>query len=117
MHAVAHLVGGQRAANLLDDLFMRRDLGEGERHGRTAKPIEMLDQFEDPAVVHPQAFPNGVAALHSRIKGTDARLVAMHQPAVDVDKQVSIAFVEFLEHGIPDRGAETQASRWTAKRS
>ena len=49
---------------------------------------------EDAAVVQPQPFPHGVAALHRRVERADARLVAVHEPAVDVDDQVAVALVE-----------------------
>src|SRR5436190_24314600 len=58
----------------------------------------MFIQFENPAVVHTQAFPHCVAALHRRIERADPGLIAMHQLSVDVHNQVAVSFVEFLKH-------------------
>ena len=58
----------------------------------------MLVQLEDTAVVKTQAFPDRIAALHGRIKRTDSRLVPVHQLSVDVNKQVAVSVVEFLQH-------------------
>src|SRR5205814_8641997 len=58
----------------------------------------MFVELENPAVVQTQAFPHCVTALHSRIKGADPGFVAMHQLSVDVHKQITVSFVEFLKH-------------------
>src|SRR5437588_12040926 len=58
----------------------------------------MSIQFENPAVVHTQAFPHCVAALHRRIERADPGLVATNQLSVDVHNQVAVSFVEFLKH-------------------
>src|SRR5438045_827547 len=58
----------------------------------------MFAQLENPAVVQTQPFPHRVTALHSRIKGADPGFVAMHQLSVDVHKQITVSFVEFLKH-------------------
>ena len=36
VHAVAHLVGGERAFDFLDDLVVRRNFRKGQRGGRAA---------------------------------------------------------------------------------
>ena len=46
------------------------------------------------------SLPHRVAALHGGVERTDAGLVAMDEPAVDVDDQVAIFFVKALEHDI-----------------
>jgi hypothetical protein len=56
----------------------------------------MFVQFENPALIKSQTFPDRVAALHDGVKRADARLVAMAEFAVDVDQQVAILFVELL---------------------
>src|SRR5438094_10556506 len=58
----------------------------------------MFIQLENPAVVHTQAFPHCVAALHRRIERADPGLVATNQLSVDVHNQVAVSFVEFLKH-------------------
>src|SRR5205823_14971268 len=58
----------------------------------------MFIQFENPTVVHTQAFPHCVAALHRRIERADPGLVATNQLSVDVHNQVAVSFVEFLKH-------------------
>ena len=78
--------------------FVRRDLRERQSQGRAAEPVEVLVQAEDAAVVEAQPFPDGVAALHDRIERADAGLVAMDEAAVDVDDEVAVFVVEFLEH-------------------
>ena len=55
-------------------------------------------EFENPAVVKPQSFPDCVPALHGGIERTDAGFIAMHELTVDIDNQVAIFLVEFLEH-------------------
>ena len=98
MNAVAHLVRGQRAPDLVDDFFVRRNFRKGERFRGTPEPGEMFVQFEDAAVIEPQSFPDRVAALHRGIKRADAGLVAVHELAVDVHQQVAVLLVELLEH-------------------
>ncbi len=79
MDPVAHRVGGERLPDLLDDRLNARDLGKRQCQRRIAKPVKMFDEPEDPALVDPQAFPNGIAALHGGIKRADSRLIAMDQ--------------------------------------
>ena len=59
----------------------------------------MLGQAEYLAVVKPQSFPDGVTALHHRIKHTDASFIAMKKFAVDVDLDVFVSRIVFLKHG------------------
>ena len=58
----------------------------------------MLVQFEDPTVVKTQPFPNRVAALHRGIERTDPGLVPMHELTIDVDDQVAVLGIKFLQH-------------------
>ena len=58
----------------------------------------MLVQLEDAAVVKPQSFPDRVPALHRGIERTDPGLIAMDKPTVDVDDQVAVFLVKFLQH-------------------
>src|SRR5436190_22132281 len=58
----------------------------------------MLVKFENPTIVHPQSFPNGVATLHSRIKWADPSFVPVHQLTVDVNDQIPISVIKFLKH-------------------
>jgi hypothetical protein len=58
----------------------------------------MFVKFENPAVVQPQSFPHRIAALHSRIKGADPGLVAVHELTVDINDQVAISIIKFLKH-------------------
>jgi hypothetical protein len=55
-------------------------------------------QFEDASVVESQTFPNCVAALHGGIERTNASLIAMDEPPVDVYDQIAILLVKLLEH-------------------
>ncbi len=96
--AVGHSVRGQRPPDLLDDLVVGRDLDEGQRLGGAVKAIEMLAQPEDAAVVKPQTFPYGIATLDHGIERADPGLVAVDQLPVDVDLQVTVSFVESLQH-------------------
>ena len=50
-NAVAHVVGFERGADLLDDLLVRRDLTKGHRQGGGAQSIQMLLEFEDLALI------------------------------------------------------------------
>src|ERR1700720_3717104 len=68
----------------------------------------MFVQLKDAAVVKPQTFPDGVAALHRRIERTDSRLIAMHEAAVDVYDQITVSLVEFLQHFEPSIARMTQ---------
>ena len=79
VHAVLHLVRGERAADFLGDLLVRRDALECEGEGGRAQAREVLLEREDAAVVEPEAFPDGVAALHRAIERADAGLVAMRR--------------------------------------
>ena len=58
----------------------------------------MLIQFENSPVVEPQTLPHRITALDRGIKWADARFIAVEQASVDIDDQVSISFVELLEH-------------------
>jgi hypothetical protein len=58
----------------------------------------MLVQSKNPALVKPQSFPNGIAALDRGIERADAGFVPMNKPTVDVDDQIAVSFVEFLQH-------------------
>ena len=100
VHAVAHLIRGERALDLVDDLFARWKIDKRQRARRALQPIEMFVQLEDAAVVKPQSFPDGVAALHRRIERTDPGFIAMHETAVDVYDQVAVLLVKLLEHEI-----------------
>ena len=98
VNSVAHFVGGEGALQLFDDFLARRTIDNRQCARRTLEPVEMLGQFEDPAVVKPQSFPNRVAALHCRIERTDPGFVAMHQLTVDVDDQITVLAIKFLKH-------------------
>ena len=97
MHAVAHAIRGERPADLLDDLLVRRNLGEGERQGGGPEPGEVFPQLEDAAVVQAQPLPDGVAPLHHRVERADAGLVAVNERPVHVDEEVAVPFVELLQ--------------------
>ena len=99
VHAVAHRVRLERAADLRDHRLVARDLREREGLRRGAEPREMLLQPEDAPVVEPQPLPHRVAALHGAVEGRDAGFVAMDEAAVDVDEKVRVAGVVSLEHG------------------
>ena len=58
----------------------------------------MFVQLENATVIKSQTFPDSIPTLHGRIEWTDPSLVAMDELAVDVNDQVAISFVEFLEH-------------------
>src|SRR6266446_5723938 len=58
----------------------------------------MLVQFENPALIKPQSFPNGIAALDGGIERADAGFVPTNKLTVDVDDQMAVSFVEFLQH-------------------
>ena len=96
VHPVAHLVGGECALDFLNQLLVRRNIREGERGGGTPQSLEMFVQLENAAVIESQPFPNRIAALDRGIEWTHSRLVAMHEPAVDVHDQVAVLFVELL---------------------
>ena len=50
-------------------------------------------QPKDPPAVDAQALPHGVAVLHRRVERTDARLIAMHEAAADVNDQITVVWV------------------------
>ncbi len=99
MDPVAHPVRLQSAADLQNERLVLGDFREGQRLGRGAKAIQVLDQLEDPAAVEPQALPNRVSTLYGGVEGADARLVAVYQPSVDAHEQIPVSFVEALKHG------------------
>ena len=69
----------------------RGDRRERQRPGRPAQPGQVLREPEDPAVVEPQALPDGVAALDDGVERAETcGLVAVAQHAVDVDEQVAL---------------------------
>ena len=96
MDAVAHRVCREGAPDLGDDLVVGGDLGESEGQGGCAQPREVLLELEDTSAVQAKPLPDGVASLNHRVERADARLVAVHQSAIDVDDQVAVAFVEAL---------------------
>src|SRR5205823_6481114 len=98
MHAICHLIRFQRAADLLSDLLVRWNLRICQGQRRAAQPVEMLVESKDATVVQAQALPDRVAALHDGVERADGGLVAMHEPAVDVDDEIAISLVERLEH-------------------
>jgi hypothetical protein len=61
----------------------------------------MFVQLKDAAIIEAQSFPDGVAALYSRIERANTSLIAVNQATVDIDDQVAIAFVELLKHELP----------------
>src|SRR6266404_1931712 len=58
----------------------------------------MFVQFKNPALVKPQSLPDSIAALDGGIERADASFIAMNKPVVDVDDQIAVSFVEFLQH-------------------
>ena len=62
------------------------------------QPIKMFVQFENATVIKSQTFPDSIPTLHGRIEWTDPGLIAMNELPVDVNDQVAISFVEFLQH-------------------
>ena len=84
MNAVSHFVGGECPPDFIDDFFIRRNFGKGERLRGTAEPGEVFVQFEDAAIIEPQSFPDRIATLHRRIERADAGFVPVHELAVDV---------------------------------
>jgi len=101
---VDHPVRLERAPDLPGDLLVGRDLLERARPGRVPETIEMLGEAEDPPLVEPQPLPHRVASLHCAVERADPGFVAMDEIPVHVDDQITIAFVERLEHdGFPVR--------------
>src|ERR1043166_5814314 len=113
MHAVAHLVGDECALDLLNNLFPGRKIDKCESARGTLEPVKMLVQFENAAVVKAQAFPNGVAPLHRRIEGAYSGFVAVHELAVDVDDQVAVLGIKFLQHRTMNMSKESKENRKT----
>ena len=50
MNAVRHMVRLERAADLADDLLLLQDLFKGHRFRRSAEPVQVLEQPENPSV-------------------------------------------------------------------
>jgi hypothetical protein len=67
--------------------------------GGGAEAVKVLFELEDSAVVEAKALPDGIATLYRGVEGANAGFVAMDQLPVDVDQEVAVFFVEFLEHG------------------
>jgi len=97
VNAILHPVSCEGAPDLLDDFFVRGDFGKSERSRRSMQTVEMLVQFENPAVVNSQPFPDGIPTLHRRIERADPGFIAMKQLTVDVNDQIAISFVEALQ--------------------
>src|SRR5205823_6120749 len=72
--------------------------GEPQCPGRPAQPGQMLAEPEDPSARDAQALPHGVAALDCGVEWADAGLVAVAEPAAHVDDEVTVTFIEGLEH-------------------
>src|SRR5438034_10699253 len=98
MDTIAHFVGDERALEFFDDFFAWRKIDNRQCVRRTLQPIKMFVQFEDAAVVESKSFPNRVAALDRRIERADSSFVAMDQLTVDVNDQVLVFRITFLEH-------------------
>jgi hypothetical protein len=60
----------------------------------------MLRQPENATVVKPQPFPNGIPALHHRIKWADARFIALEKFPILTVNQVLVDRIVFLKHGL-----------------
>ena len=101
MDLVPHSVGGQRSPDLFNQLFVSRNIGEGERGRGSTQALQMLLQFEDAPLVKPQPFPDCIATLHRRVERTHSGLLPMEQPTVDVNHQIPVFFVELLKHDSP----------------
>src|SRR5439155_10177162 len=65
---------------------------------RPLQPVEMFVELENSTVIQAQPFPDCVAALHCRIERADPCFVTMHQLPVDIDDQVAVSLIEFLQH-------------------
>src|SRR5438034_10181311 len=85
VNAIVHAVGRERALDLGDDLFVRRNLRKGQRGRGTSQSMEMFLEFENAAVIKSQTFPHCIAALHRRIEWAYARLITMDQTAGNVE--------------------------------
>mmetsp|Transcript_18015 Transcript_18015/g.55165 ORF Transcript_18015/g.55165 Transcript_18015/m.55165 type:complete len:276 (-) Transcript_18015:737-1564(-) len=112
VHAVAHAVRRESldhgVAHLLAGVAVLKVHGPG----RVEEAVEVRFELEYAAVVDPQALPNGVAALHGRVKRGDLHERARHEPAAaalrrDVRKHVMVprVGVQALRHAVVHDGA------------
>jgi hypothetical protein len=70
------------------------------------QPMQMFVQLEDATVIKAQTFPDSIPTLHRRIEWTDPSLIAMDELAIDINDQVAISLVEFLQHSKTADGAD-----------
>lgn len=100
VNVIPHVVGFERAAKFIDELLVAGHAFE-LKGGRTSlESIQVCFEFEDAAVVNPQAFPHCVAVLHRRVERADASFVSVDEVAVDVGEDICVGFVECLEHDV-----------------
>ena len=69
MHAVVHVVRFESALDLLDDLVVRRNLGECQSQGRASQPVEVAFELEDPSIVQAQTLPDCIATWTAESNG------------------------------------------------
>lgn len=111
VHPVPHAVRRERPADLLDDLLIRGNLGEGERQGGGPEPGEVLPQLEDAPVVQAQPLPDRIAPLHNRVERADAGFVAVNERPVHVDDEIAVPLVKPLQHRVSSSTAGQGAQR------
>jgi hypothetical protein len=58
----------------------------------------MLVQFKNAAVVEAQSLPNRVTALDNGIERANPGLIPMHELTIDVNHQVFVLRIKFLQH-------------------
>lgn len=98
MDAIAHGIGLKRPANLSRDILVTGNFFEGDGPGRASEPIEVLGEAKNLAIVKTEPFPDSVASLNHGVKRRNNGFIPVNDLAINVDEEVSISFVELLEH-------------------
>ena len=118
MHAVGHAVGGQRAAQLLGDLLVGRDLGEARapaRERRSRARCSSSAKIRPPYSRSPSHTASPPCTTESNgLTAASSRWVS--RPA-DVDHQVAVALVELLQHGFRPSSRRSTAGSAAASSS
>ena len=102
MGIVAHPIGSQRLKDSGLYRIARRHLLEPEDVRRMLHALQVGIEAEDAAIVYPEAFPDGVPALHRAVEHRYFGFVAGIEAIFDIDQYVLVFFIKRLQHGKSD---------------
>ena len=93
MHAflIGHAIGSDGVIEACHQRVTRDADIHGNRLGPFEQPVEMGVEKSDPALVHPQSFPDPVAKHETAVENRNHSLGARGHHSVDVDQYICVA--------------------------